>query len=183
MTATIAEPCTVDTQHWKRVVLDGNHDAMVDYLVNECCLPEPFAAAMIDQLWVRLVNRIIEDNAHEGIDRPLAERIMNEALGFLNLCAWESGHSPSPMVDKGWHALLHYSYEDEALGYALAGRRLYHMPSDVEGFSDTIEGRGKCEDEHCHCKSAARSVRRTISDTLAALRQLGPVDEELWVRT
>lgn len=60
------------------------------------------------QLWNRLVNRIVED---ESMDRSTAERIMDQALGFLLLGVKDpDGHySPSPLVDVGWHTFILYT--------------------------------------------------------------------------
>lgn len=56
----------------------------------------------MQQLRERLVNRLVKD---EDLERPLAERVMNESLGFLQLCALEPDgkFSPSATVDPGWH--------------------------------------------------------------------------------
>lgn len=111
----------------------------------------------IDQkLWDRLVNRIAKS---EGIEILLARRILNEALGFLRLCALEPNrfHSPSPLVDIGWHAFILYTHEYAEFCEKLAGRFIHHTPND--------EG----ED---------RSSTRTVS----AMRTNGiAVDEMLWV--
>jgi hypothetical protein len=56
-------------------------------------------------LFDRLVRRIVKD---EQIDQPTAERIVAQALGFLQACALNpgAGLSPSPKVDIGWHTFV-----------------------------------------------------------------------------
>ncbi len=85
-----------------------------------------------DQLWNRLVDRIVAD---ENMERSLAERVMNETLGFLRLCAEdpEAAHSPSTMVDIGWHTFILYTREYAAFCEREAGRFIHHNPSDVPG--------------------------------------------------
>lgn len=85
-----------------------------------------------DQLWKRLVNRIAHD---EGMEHSLAERVMNEALGFLQLCAKEPDgkYSPSVVVDIGWHTFILYTREYAGFCERVAGRFLHHEPTDVPG--------------------------------------------------
>lgn len=112
-----------------------------------------------DQLWKRLVNRIVED---ENMERPLAERIMDQALGFLRLCALEPAgrYSPSPLVDIGWHTFILYTRPYAAFCQEIAGHFIHHNPSDEEGVD---YGTGN------------------IARTVAALQARGlVVDEMLW---
>lgn len=114
-----------------------------------------------DQLWNRLVGRIVKD---ESVERPLAERIMDQALAFLTLCAAEpQGHySPSPLVDIGWHTFILYTKAYAAFGEKM-GAFIHHEPSDVEGVD---YGTGN------------------IARTVAALKAHGiAVDEPLWANT
>lgn len=82
-----------------------------------------------DALWERLVNRIVED---EGIERHFAERIMDQALGFLALVKYEpEGHfNPSELVDIGWHTFILYTkpYADFCRSYV--GHFIHHNPTD-----------------------------------------------------
>ena len=73
------------------------------------------------QLWERLVERLVKD---EDMERNLAERVMNEALGFLNLLANEPNtpYSPSATVDLGWHTFILYTREYAAFCNRIAGR-------------------------------------------------------------
>lgn len=84
-----------------------------------------------DQLWDRMVNRIVKD---ESMERPLAERIMDQALAFLTLCAREpqGKYSPSPLVDIGWHIFILYTkpYADFC---ERMGGFIHHNPSDAPG--------------------------------------------------
>jgi hypothetical protein len=132
-------------------------------------ISEPFAGVELtnqelisDQLWERLVSRIVKD---ENMERPLAGRIINEALGFLRLCATEPDdhYSPSPLVDIGWHTFILYTREYSAFCQELGGRFIHHVPSDEESVD---YGSG----------NTARTV--------AALKKRGlVVDELLWVNT
>lgn len=116
-----------------------------------------------DQLWERLVNRIIKDE--DNMERPLAERIMDQALGFLRLTGDNpsKGYSPSPMVDIGWHTFILYTREYAAFCQKIAGRFIHHEPSDVPGVD---YGTGH------------------IARTVSALREGGfAVDGMLWTTT
>lgn len=111
------------------------------------------------ETWERLVARIVKD---EDVERPLAERIMNEALGFLQLCAREPDgkYSPSATVDIGWHTFILYTREYAAFGQRIAGRFLHHSPTDVPGVD--------------------YSGGNTPAQTMQAMLKYGPVDEMLW---
>jgi len=113
-----------------------------------------------DVTWERLVNRIVED---EKIDRSLAERIMDQALGFLALVKLEpeSHYGPSALVDIGWHTFILYTKPYAAFCQDLAGHFIHHDPTDVPGV-DYSEG-------------------NTPSDTVTAMARHGlVVDEALW---
>ncbi|MGH7196778.1 MAG: glycine-rich domain-containing protein [Candidatus Saccharimonadales bacterium] len=115
-----------------------------------------------NQLWVRLTNRIAKD---ENLDPALAERIMDQALAFLRLCAEPSteSYSPSPLVDIGWHTFILYTREYAAFCQGLNGQFIHHAPSDEDGID---YGSGN------------------IARTVAALKQRGiGVDEPLWANT
>lgn len=112
-----------------------------------------------DELWERLVNRILQNEA--GVTRNLAERIMDQALGFLKLCARMPGnYSPSALVDIGWHTFILYTQEYQKFCDRVAGRFIHHHPNDDK---DVDYGGG------------------STTHTVDAMKQLGiPVDEELW---
>lgn len=112
-----------------------------------------------DELWDRLVNRVVQD---EAMERPLAERIVNETLRFLRLAAEHpaGGFSPSPLVDIGWHTFILYTREYAAFCDRIAARFIHHSPKDG---ADTAGASGN------------------IADTAQALRSLdGAIDEDLW---
>lgn len=71
-----------------------------------------------EEAWVYLVDQIVFDNP--AMTREVAERILGQAVGFLQLCALRRNEqlispipvdeiealSPSGIVDKGWHAII-----------------------------------------------------------------------------
>src|ERR1700744_1805154 len=84
------------------------------------------------QLWERLVNRVIKDG---DIQRRLAERIVNQALAFLLLCAREPDgkFSPSPLVDIGWHTFILYTKAYADFCDKVGAGFIHHAPTDVDG--------------------------------------------------
>jgi len=114
-----------------------------------------------DELWSRLTNRIVKDE--EGMTLALAERIMDQALGFLRLCAQKEAnesYSPSALVDIGWHTFILYTREYAAFCDRVAGRFIHHSPTDEEG-KDYGTGH--------------------VAKTAAAMKVRGiSVDEQLW---
>ena len=113
-----------------------------------------------EQLWTRLVNRIVKD---ESVEPAMAERIVDQALGFLLLCATKEGnqsYSPSEMVDTGWHTFILYTREYAEFCQRIASRFIHHSPTDEVGVN---YGTG--------------NIARTAAAMMAAGIQ---VDEELW---
>lgn len=111
------------------------------------------------KLWDRLVGRIVQD---ESMERTLAERIMDQTLAFLALCARDpQGHyGPSKHVDIGWHTFILYTRAYAAFCEEIGGRFIHHEPSDVEGVD--------YESGH-------------VTKTVVALKEHGfIVDEPLW---
>lgn len=142
---------------YKHLLADSREE-MVGHIVSHGLIPRVTAEAMIDQLWDRLVHRLTED--HADLDQELAERIMNEALGFLWLSAISiEPYGPSELVDKGWHAFLLYTYEYAAFCAAMCGRFIHHVPDDVVSLN-------------------RKGI--TLDKTVLALHARGPVDWELW---
>jgi len=92
-----------------------------------------------DKLWERLVGRVVKD---EGVERLVAEQIVDAGLGFVKLIADHPGHSfaPSPMVDIGWHTLILYTRHYAALCQQLAGRFIHHEPNDDPDNPSTAGG-------------------------------------------
>ncbi|WP_405667998.1 glycine-rich domain-containing protein [Streptomyces sp. NBC_00055] len=85
-----------------------------------------------EELFGRLVARIVKD---EKIEKPLAERIMTDALGFLAACGANPGAplGPSELVDIGWHTFILYTQEYAAFCQRVAGRFIHHAPADEPG--------------------------------------------------
>lgn len=164
---------------YKELVLDKNRDALVEWLVSHHQYPRPRAEAMIDQWWGRLVKRLVADYPHKGVDQPLAERIMNEAFGFMYLCSNSGGYGPSPTVDLGWHTAILYTVEYAALSDVLCGRFLHHLPTDVVGFTARDHQAEKCG-SHCdstHCGNGSHCVHcdGDFSSQLATGRPIAAV--------
>ncbi|MCW2765805.1 MAG: hypothetical protein JWO11_1764 [Nocardioides sp.] len=112
-------------------------------------------------LFTRLTGRVARE---ELVSTEQAERIMTQALAFLQACALNPGTalSPSPQVDIGWHAFVLYTRDYAEFCQRVAGRFVHHVPDD-----DPAEPR--------------RSGPDAIAATVAALRLVGlPVDEDLW---
>jgi hypothetical protein len=112
-------------------------------------------------LWERLVQRIMKD---KSMERLLAERIMDQTLAFLTLCALEprSRYSPSPLVDIGWHTFILYTGQYAEFCKRIGGF-IDHNPSDVPGV-DYDKG----------------NVARTVG---ALKRRNITIDESLWLTT
>lgn len=111
------------------------------------------------ELWDRMVARITKD---EDIEPDTAARIMDQAIGFLRLCAADptGGYNPSPLVDIGWHTFILYTGPYADFCARTAGRFIHHAPTDVPGDSDVGVG---------------------VADTIAAMQDLGlAVDPALW---
>ncbi|WP_198586393.1 glycine-rich domain-containing protein [Mycobacteroides abscessus] len=90
---------------------------------------------LIDKnLWSRITRRIAKD---EDVTLELAERILDQALAFLALCAEKQEtdlhYSPSTMVDIGWHTFILYTREYLSFCDKIAGRFIHHEPSDIPG--------------------------------------------------
>ncbi|GIG61165.1 hypothetical protein Lfu02_55370 [Longispora fulva] len=105
----------------------------------------------------RLTNRVVTDHL---IDLPRAERIVDQALGFVATCAANPGAalSPSVEVDMGWHAFLVHTRAYADFCTEVAGRFIHHEPTDE---TDAKSG----------------GIMRTVK----AMRAAGfAVDDELW---
>jgi hypothetical protein len=103
----------------------------------------PSARALVsDDLFRRLTDRIIED---EGYGSHLAERIMEQALAFLDACAINKGTplSPSKPVDVGWHTFLMYTKDYAEFCHRIAGRFIHHVPDDAPGRSSAADVRSR----------------------------------------
>ncbi|MFE9446897.1 glycine-rich domain-containing protein [Streptomyces sp. NPDC006739] len=107
------------------------------------------------ELFERLVDFCAEEYGHE---RSIAERIMNEALAFIDVMGKTGeGMSPSQVVDPGWHTFMLHTEDYAAFCTARYGRFIHHAP-----------------------KSRYRD-RATMVDVVAKIRAHGyEVDESLW---
>ena len=114
---------------------------------------------LIDEVtWERLVSRIVED---EGLNRPLAERVMDQTLGFLSLVKFEpDGHySPSALVDIGWHTFILYTKSYAAFCRDFVGHFIHHDPTDMPGV-DYSSGSTSVDDAlwaHFHANDCTES--------------------------
>lgn len=84
-----------------------------------------------DQDWERLVGYIVKE---KDMERALAERILDQALGFLHLVALSPGRTfcPSETVDIGWHAFLLHTREYAAFCERVNGQFIHHNPTDLD---------------------------------------------------
>ncbi|MGI5288358.1 glycine-rich domain-containing protein [Nonomuraea polychroma] len=113
---------------------------------------------LFDQLATR-----ISDEHQMPIEH--AERVMEQALGFLYTCALnpDAALSPSPQVDIAWHAFILHTRPYAEFCETVAGRFLHHVPDDGDD-GDSAE------------------AAQRIGLTLDAMRAADlPVDAELWL--
>lgn len=106
-----------------------------------------------------LFERLVDFCAEEyGQERSMAERIMNEALAFLDVMGQTGeGMSPSQAVDPGWHTFMLHTEDYEKWCTERYGRFMHHAP-----------------------KSRYRD-KATMVDVVTKLRAHGyAVDESLW---
>jgi hypothetical protein len=84
-----------------------------------------------EQTWEKLIGYIVKDN---DLDRSLAERILDQALGFLMVVSLNPGRTfcPSKMVDIGWHAFLMHTRDYIAFCNKVNGQYIHHEPTAVE---------------------------------------------------
>jgi hypothetical protein len=82
-----------------------------------------------EQLWQRMVARIARE---ENLDVSPAERVVNEALGFLKYIADHpaAALAPSPVVEIGWHTFILYARECAAHCDRYANMFIRHDPAD-----------------------------------------------------
>ncbi|MFF3245053.1 glycine-rich domain-containing protein [Streptomyces sp. NPDC002870] len=110
------------------------------------------------ELFERLVTFL---EFEEDLDRPQAERVMDQALAFIDM----AGHrtdvplSPSRKVDPGWHAFMLHSREYADFCHRRFGTFLHHNPLGGRRLRDGI------------------AIKRTVQ----AIEEMGyAVDHELW---
>lgn len=110
-------------------------------------------------LFGRLVARIVHERC---MSTEEAERLLTQALAFLQACALNpgAGLAPSRAVDVGWHTFVLYTREYAEFCHRVAGRFIHHTPDDRDG----LGGDGV-----------------SIGVTVAAMAKAGlPVDLDLW---
>ncbi|WP_455360035.1 glycine-rich domain-containing protein [Streptomyces sp. SYSU K21746] len=109
-----------------------------------------------------LFDRLVVFLEHEeGLPRPVAERVMDQALAFLAMTAHRNDVplSPSKRVDPGWHAFVLHTREYAAWCQQYAGRFIHHNPFKGRRLRDGV----------------------AITRTVQAIEDAGfVVDHELW---
>ncbi|WP_254707927.1 glycine-rich domain-containing protein [Streptomyces lunaelactis] len=110
------------------------------------------------ELFERLVTFL---EFEEDMDRSRAERVMDQALAFIDM----AGHrtdvplSPSRKVDPGWHAFILHSHEYADFCHRRFGAFLHHNPLKGQRLRD------------------GAAIKRTVR----AIEEMGyVVDHELW---
>jgi hypothetical protein len=80
-------------------------------------------------LWMRLTQRISRE---EEMELAVAERILDQTLGFLKALAADPAVSlsPSAMVDIGWHTFILHTRDYQEFCQEIAGRFIHHEPVD-----------------------------------------------------
>ncbi|WP_328404448.1 hypothetical protein OHS70_35505 [Streptomyces sp. NBC_00390] len=122
--------------------------------------PERISARQLvdDELFGRLLTFL---ELEENMTRQHAERVMEQALAFIDM----AGHrtdvplSPSSMVDPGWHAFMLHTREYAAFCEQRFGGFLHHAPVKGQRLRDGV------------------AIKRTV----AAIEEMGYViDHDLW---
>jgi len=110
-------------------------------------------------MFARLTRRVMADH---GMDQTAAEQIMDQALAFLQACAFNpaAGLAPSPEVDKGWHAFILHTADYAEFCQRVAGRFIHHLPTEPG-------------DQH----TGGAAIHATVTAMRAARL---PVDTALW---
>jgi hypothetical protein len=101
----------------------------------------PVRSLISEDEFAAVVATVLRDN--EGMEQVVAERITEEALGFVAACARTDGAGmrPSRAVDKGWHALILHTHTYQGL-CARLGRFVHHRPDQppsVGARADALE--------------------------------------------
>ncbi len=110
-------------------------------------------------LWLRLTVRLAKD---QSIELSLAERIMDQTIGFMLLCSADPNgphYAPSPLVDEGWHTFILYTKEYATFCRKISGGYIHHEPFDQPGVTYETDG--------------------VIARTREAMKDFGP-DPMLW---
>ncbi len=125
-------------------------------------MPETKAgrSSLRPEVFDRLVSQILKD--HCDFERDYAERIMDQALAFVQVCAVNPGAQlrPSKAVDIGWHTFILNTREYAVYCQRMANRFIHHEPEEF---------------------APPASPQETLHPTVDALRVAGfTVDLELW---
>ncbi|MFJ7159753.1 hypothetical protein ACIQUQ_33035 [Streptomyces sp. NPDC101118] len=105
-------------------------------------IPETSARQLLSaEGFRRVVHLVMRDN--DGVDEPLAVRIVDEAIKFVAAAATTTGRHlrPSKTVDMGWHALILHTAMYRSLCASL-GRFVDHRPEGPETLrrdADTLD--------------------------------------------
>ena len=164
---------------YKETLFDANREQMAGYLASDGGIPAGVAREMIGNAWHAWTSRLRAGNP--ALTGERAERIVNEAIGFLCLAGRaEVCYGPSREVDLGWHVMLCDTRVYAALCHVVAGRFIHHDALDLL-CSGGAAGEGKCRTcgSECNGDRAGRGCR-PLRDTVAAMREIGPVDAGLW---
>jgi len=129
------------------------------------------------ELFARLSARIATDH---GMDRSAAERIMDQALAFLGMCAVSTAPlSPSATVGIGWHTFILCTKDYREFCDRVAGRFIDHVPTDH--YSRECQMCNGGEDEPSPDSGKAHSGALTTPATALAVAEEGfALDELLW---
>ncbi|PZS17394.1 MAG: hypothetical protein DLM60_13820, partial [Pseudonocardiales bacterium] len=108
-----------------------------------------------ERLWRLLVERILQE---WRMSRPLAERVMDQALGYLRLCAScpEVTFSPSELVDIGWHVFILHTRAYMTFCEGMAGHYIHHTPYNEDEVKIAAADCGPCGP--CHANERKHSA-------------------------
>ncbi|MEV6399984.1 hypothetical protein AB0M39_35220 [Streptomyces sp. NPDC051907] len=96
-----------------------------------------------DQDFDLVTKVVLRANRESGMERELAESIVDEALKFEAACAANTGEkslSPSRLVDEGWHAIILATRVKQRLA-AKIGKFNHHVPEFPSADGGTLERR------------------------------------------
>ena len=127
---TVFSPAASITR-WDSWVVE-HREALVTHLMKVIRFDQATAESAIDHLIGRLTRRLVKER---GCTREEADRYVALGFSFLERVANNPNgvFSPTPEADIGWHILMIYSGECEAVCQVLAGRYIHHIPNDIPG--------------------------------------------------
>lgn len=131
-----------------------------------------------DTVWEREVQLIMR----EGVDdHGLAERILGQTIAYFVACGENPDLilGPSPMVDKGVHAVMLDTPTFMRFTYGHFGRYIHHIPDLTSGDCDSGDD-GLCV-QKAEADGHDRDGNPLLARTVAAIRGCGfAVDDEMW---